>query len=86
MKIINENNLKVLIADENKHLREKGDIYKSKYISEDGTEVEEHFPYYFTKAYVPPTMTIEEAMEQYIEEKISESELVEESHEIEGAE
>lgn len=76
MKIINENNLKVLIADENKHLRDKEDVYAPKLIDENGNEVEEHFPYYFIKAYIPPTMTIEEAMEQYIEEEITESELV----------
>ncbi len=75
MKIINENNLKVLIADEGKALKSKNDNYEEKHTDTNGNVIEEHFPYYFTKAYIPPTMTIDKATEQY--DELNDDEVVE---------
>lgn len=71
MKIINEEKLKVLITKEGHLLKAKNDIRKEAYIDENKNEIREHLPYTFKKAYIPKSMTIEEAEKIYeeIEEK-----------------
>ena len=68
MKLIENGNLKKVIADENKHIRAINDVYKPAYIDEYGNEIEEHYPDYFTEAYVPPKVTEENLAKWYVEE------------------
>jgi len=74
MKIIEENNLRILIAEKGYLLKSKVDVYKEAYIDEFGNEIREHVPYYFEKAYIPETMTIESAEDIY--EEIKESDVI----------
>lgn len=71
MKIIEEKDLKVLIAEKGYLLKSKDDEYKEAYIDELGNEIREHVPYYFEKAYLPKNITIEDVKNIYeeIEEK-----------------
>lgn len=68
MKIIEKENFNILQANIGYLLRDKNDVYKPAYIDENGNKVEEYKPYYFYKAYVPKTLTLEEAERIYEEE------------------
>ena len=74
MKIIEENNLKILLAKEGYLLKSKDDVYKEAYIDEFENEIREHIPYFFEKGYIPKTMTLEKAKEMY--EEIKESDVI----------
>lgn len=74
MKIIEENNLKVLISKEGYLLKSREDVYKETYEDEFGNQIREHIPYFFEKAYIPESMTIEKAKEMY--EEIKESDVI----------
>lgn len=69
MKIINEKELKALVAEEGYLLKSKDDEYKESYIDEFGNQMREHIPHFFKKAYVPESMTIEKAEKIYEELK-----------------
>lgn len=56
MKIILENNIKVLLPTEKKFLLDREDLEKP-----------EEERYYFEKAYLPPSTTLEMCEERYIE-------------------
>lgn len=68
MKLINYTTPAVIIADENKKIREKNDIYKESYVDERGNKIEEHNPYYATLIFVPNTFTEEDMNNLYVEE------------------
>ena len=70
MRIELENNLKVLIADEGKHIRGIDDIYIPAHYDEEGNYIEEYIPTYFVRAYVPNKVTEENIYEKYVEELI----------------
>jgi hypothetical protein len=72
MEIIKKNNLTILQSDAGYMLRSKNDIYVPSYTNENGEIVEEHTPYYFKMAYVPSSITLENAKELYVEEQIKE--------------
>lgn len=74
MTITEENNLRILIAEKGYLLKSKDDVYKEQYIDEFGNLMREHIPYYFEKAYVPESMTIEKVKEIYEEVKREEVE------------
>lgn len=74
MKIIEENNLKILLAKEGYLLKAKEDVYKEAYIDEFGNQIREHIPYFFEKGYIPESMTLEKAKEIYEEVKREEVE------------
>lgn len=74
MKIIEENNLNILLATEGYLLKAKDDVYKEAYEDEFGNQMREHIPYYFEKAFIPKTMTLEKAKEMY--EEIKESDVI----------
>ena len=67
MKIIEENNLKVLIAEEGYLLKAKDDVYKESFVDEYGNQIREHIPYFFEKAYIPKNINLEKAKEIYEE-------------------
>ena len=67
MKIIQENNLFILISRDGYLLKSKEDVYVEAFIDENGNEMREHIPYLFKRAYVPKNMTIEMAKEIYEE-------------------
>lgn len=67
MKIIEESNMNLLVADDGYSLKEKKDIYKPSYYDNNGNYVEEYIPYLFKKAYIPKNMTLEMLQEKYEE-------------------
>lgn len=74
MKIIEENNLKVLVTTDGYLLKSKDDVYKEAYEDKFGNQIREHIPYFFEKAYIPKNMTLEKAKEIYEEIKREEVE------------
>ena len=72
MRIEKTDKFNILFADEGKHIRTINDVYKAAYIDEDGNEVDEYFPNYFEKAYVPKKVNEDNMNNLYIEEQIEE--------------
>ena len=73
MKLITNEELHKIIADEGKHIRSINDTYTEEYKDEEtGKLVPEHLPYYSTLIYVPSSMTEEMMNQLYIEENITE--------------
>lgn len=71
MKIINYTKPKLLIADENHHIRAINDIYKEEYIDEKtGEIIPEHIPYYATVIFLADNFDENRLNELYVEEKI----------------
>ena len=69
MQIITRGELRLLLADEGKHIRSIDDIYEPEYIDEKtGEVVEEHFPYYAEMIFLGKQIKNEEVNEKYIEE------------------
>ena len=68
MKFFNYTRPKMIVADENKHIRQKDDVYKESFVDQNGQEVPEYFPYYSTVIFVPDLFTEEQMNEQYVEE------------------
>lgn len=66
MKLIEKDNFNILMAEENYKIHAKDDVYIEAHI-EDGEEVPEHFPYFFKTAYLPKTVSLEDAKEIYEE-------------------
>lgn len=75
MKLIKEEKLYKIVAEENKQIRDKNDIYEPEHIDEEtGELIPEHIPYYSTIIYVPTNFTEELMNELYVEENIEEKE------------
>ena len=70
MRLIKGDTTNKLMADENKQIRDINDIYTPEHTDEEGNVIPEHFPYYTTIIYLPLSMTLEKAMELYVEEEI----------------
>jgi hypothetical protein len=70
MKLINYTNPRLLIADEDKKIRDKNDVYKpAKYDTEGNVVEEEYFPYYTTVIFPAEQLdTLEKCEELYVEE------------------
>ena len=66
---------KILIADENKHIRDINDIYEEEHYDEEGNLIPQKKPYYATTIFVPDNFTEEQMNELYVEEEIKESEV-----------
>lgn len=65
--------LRMLIADEGKHIRDINDVYVEEHYDEDGNFVAEHIPYYTTVIFVGEQLqTLEQCKELYVEEEIEE--------------
>lgn len=69
MKIIEENNLKILIAAEGYFLKSREDVYKEAYEDKFGNQMRDHIPYCFERGYIPKNITLEKAKEIYEEIK-----------------
>lgn len=70
MEIRNYGNKKILIADENKHIRDINDVYIPASTDENGNEIEEHIPYYTSILFLADNFDVEEVNNLYIEEDI----------------
>ena len=70
MRIEKTDRFNILYADEGKHIRAINDVYKESYTDEHGNEIEEYFPNYFEKAFVPKRITEENMNDYYVEEPI----------------
>ena len=68
MRIIEENGLRKLIADEGKQIRDINDIYAPSYIDEEGNEVPENIPHYTNIIYLGKNFDESKLNELYIEE------------------
>ncbi len=70
MRLIKKGRLRVLIADEGKHIRAINDVYEPEHYDEDGELVPEHFPYYATTIYLGKQVKEEDIDKLYVEEPI----------------
>lgn len=71
MQFIGRTQPKLLIADENKHIRDKNDVYTPEKRDEQGNVIqEEHIPYYTELIFLGDQInSLEECEEMYIEEE-----------------
>ena len=67
MKIIESEKFNKLVSNESYVSRDKNDTYKLTYVDDEGNEIPEHNSYLFKEAYVPKSLTIEEAKKLYDE-------------------
>lgn len=68
MQLIKKGRLRILIADEGKHIRAINDVYEPGHYDENGELVPEHFPYYATKIYLGIQVKEEDIDKMYVEE------------------
>ena len=61
---------KMIVADKGKVIRSVDDVYEAEHYDSEGNLVPEHFPHYFTTAFVPDSFTEEQMNELYVEEEI----------------
>ena len=73
MQIIKTNSLRILIADEGKHIRSVNDVYIPEHTDETtGETIPEYFPGYSEIFFLGAQVSDEEAFEIFIEEPINE--------------
>lgn len=73
MRIITEDNMKIIVADEGKHIRDVSDVFTPEHIdSETGITIPEHYPYYTTRIYLGSQVKEEDISSLYVEETIEE--------------
>jgi len=70
MQLIKRTNLRLLLADEGKHIRAINDVYEPSHIDENGYAVEEHYPYYAEMIFLGEQIKEEDIEDLYIEENI----------------
>lgn len=70
MQLFNYTEPCMIVADEGKHIRDINDVYVPEHTDEEGNLVPEHKPNYSTVLFVPPTFTVEQMNELYIEEEV----------------
>lgn len=68
MIVIKRSDLKLLLADEGKHIRSINDVYVPEYIDEDGNVIPEHFPNYAEMIFLGKQVDETEIDELYVEE------------------
>ena len=69
MEIIKRSDLRLLLADEGKHIRDINDVYEPEHIdSETGELVPEHFPYYAEMIFLAEQIKDEDVPNLYVEE------------------
>ena len=75
MQIIKRSDLRLLLADEGKHIRSVDDVYVPEHIDEEtGELIPEHFPYYAEMLFLGIQVKDEDVPNLYVEEPIEESE------------
>ena len=73
MQIIKKDGLRILQADEGKHIRDINDIYEPEHIDpETGELIPEHFPYYTSMIFLGEQVKEENIINMYLEEEIEE--------------
>lgn len=70
MRLIKEEKMNKLVADEGKHIRDINDIYTPVGVDKEGNEIPEHIPYYTTTIYLPTFIDLEKITEMYVEEEM----------------
>ena len=71
MQYIGYSNPKLLIADEDKTIRDINDVYVAEHYDEEGNLVPEHKPYYSSVIFLGEQInSLEECKELYVEEEI----------------
>lgn len=71
MTIITRTNLRLLLADEGKHIRDINDVYEPEHIdTETGETIPEHFPYYAEMIFLGEQVKDEDVPNMYVEEEI----------------
>lgn len=69
MQVIVRGDLRLLLADEGKHIRSIDDVYVPEHIDEEtGELVPEHFPYYAEMIFLGKQVDIDKIDELYVEE------------------
>lgn len=69
MQLIKRSDLRILIADEGKHIRSVDDVYVPEHRdSETGELIPEHFPYYSEVIFLGVQVKEEEINDLYVEE------------------
>ncbi len=69
MQVITRTNLRLLLADEGKHIRDINDVYVPEHIDEEtGELIPEHFPYYAEMIFLGEQVKEDEIDKLYIEE------------------
>lgn len=70
MKLFTYTKPKMIVADEGKLIRSVDDVYEAEHYDNEGNLIPEHFPHYFTTAFVPDAFTETMMTELYVEEEI----------------
>lgn len=70
MQLIKRSNLRLLLADEGKHIRAINDIYEPEHYDEEGNLMPEHFPYYAEMIFLGEQVKEEDIENLYVEEII----------------
>ena len=69
MQVITRGDLRLLLADEGKHIRNINDVYEEEHIdSETGETIPEHYPYYAEMIFLGKQVDITKLDELYVEE------------------
>lgn len=69
MQLIKRGDLRLLLADEGKHIRDINDIYEEEHIDpETGELIPEHFPYYAEMLFIGVQVKDEDIINLYVEE------------------
>ena len=69
MEIIKKDGLRILQADEGKHIREINDIYEPEHIDKNtGELIPEHFPYYTEMIFLGEQVKENDITNMYVEE------------------
>lgn len=69
MQIIKRTNLRLLLADEGKHIRAINDVYEPEHTDEEtGELIPEHFPYYAEMIFLGEQVKDEDIPNIYVEE------------------
>ena len=64
---------KILIADENKHIRDINDIYEEEHYDEEGDLIPQKKPYYASIIFLADNFYVSKLNELYVEEEIKEN-------------
>ena len=70
MEVRKYGNKKILIADENKQIRDINDIYEEEHYDEEGNLIPEHKPYYSSVIFLADNIDTSKINELYVEEEI----------------
>lgn len=70
MIVIKRSDIRLLLADEGKHIRAINDVYEAEHEDEEGNIIPEHFPNYSEMIFLGKQVDETKLAELYVEEKI----------------